>query len=60
MMKVLAETLLKKSSEPAEAALPRGLGRAELEHLFHDDFVAHAMVIKSRKAARLMNDRMAA
>lgn len=60
MMKVLAETLLKKTSEPTEVAAPQVVGRAELENLFHDDFAAHAMIIKSRKAARAMPDLMAA
>lgn len=60
MMKVLAVTLLKKTSEPAEVAAPRVLVREELENLFHDDFAAHAMIIKSRKAARAMPERMAA
>lgn len=59
-MKVLAVTILGKASEAAEVAMPQVLGRAELENLFQDDFAAHAMIIKSRKAARAMPERLAA
>ena len=60
MIKVLVVTLLKKTSEPAEVTAPRVLVREELENLFYDDFAAHAMIIKSRKAARAMQGLMAA
>lgn len=60
MMKVLAVTILKKTSEPSVVNTPKILGRAEIENLFQDDFVAHAMIVKSRKAARALQDRLAA
>ena len=52
MMKVLAITIFKTTSEPTEIALRRALVRSELEDLFKDDFVAHATILKRRKAAR--------
>jgi len=60
MMKVFAVTFLKMASETTEVAAAPVLGRAELESLFQDDFAAHAMIIKSRKAARSMPHLMAA
>ncbi|MCZ8077765.1 MAG: hypothetical protein RSE12_20310 [Fuscovulum sp.] len=60
MMKVLAVTMLKKTAEPTVVTGPQILGRAELEDLFQDDFAAHAMLIKSRKAARAAQGRLAA
>ena len=37
-----------------------GPRRAELQALFHDDFAAHAVIVRSRKAARNGQVRMAA
>ena len=60
MFKMLVETIRKSSVEEEGAQVPRILARAELQALFHDDFAAHAVIVRSRKAARNGQVRMAA
>lgn len=59
MFKVLAATILKKAAEQADVCEHHRLARVELESLFQDDFAAHAMIVKSRKAARAAEARFA-
>jgi hypothetical protein len=51
MLKVLGLTFRKTAEESTEATAPPALGRAELQNLFQDEFTAHAVIVKSRKAA---------
>jgi len=53
MFKVLGLSFRKSAEVRTEASAPPALGRAELQNLFQDDFAAHAMIVKSRKAARV-------
>lgn len=55
MFKVLRVMFCKSAEVMTEAAAPPAMGRAELQNLFQDDFAAHAMIAKSRKAARPCN-----
>jgi hypothetical protein len=60
MFKMLVETIRKTSVEEEGVRAPRTLARAELQDLFRDDFAAQAVMIRSRKAARNGQVRMAA
>jgi hypothetical protein len=50
MLKVLGEWLQPK--RPETPTKRPAIVRREIESLFHEDFLAHAMIAKPRKAAR--------
>lgn len=56
MFKVFAGMMPKKAADQTAAyatiADANSMVRMSLESLFEDDFAAHAMIVKSRKAAR--------
>lgn len=60
MFKMLVETIRKTAMEEDGSGAPCALARAELQALFRDDFAAHAVIVRSRKAARQAQVRMAA
>jgi|GEM_PF-4372183 len=60
MFKMLVQTIRKTSVEEEGVGASRSLARAELQALFHDDFAAHAVIVRSRKAARNAQVKMAA
>lgn len=60
MLRGIVETILRESSENGGAKAQREICRDELVALFHDEFAAHAMLVRSRKAARAAQMQMAA
>lgn len=60
MLKNLVETIRGSSIQEEGITAPRTLARAELQDLFRDDFAAQALMIRSRKAMRAAQVRMAA
>lgn len=51
MLKVLNALMDMAGAKRAAARDTRKLDRQDIEALFRDDFAAHAMVVKQRKAA---------
>ena len=60
MFKVLVKTILQDCTETAADGGPLAIEKAELQALFRDDFADHAMLVRSRKAARQAQMRLAA
>lgn len=60
MFKVLVKTILQDCNETGAGGEPLGIDKAELMALFRDDFADHAMLVRSRKAARHAQMRLAA
>lgn len=60
MFKVLVKTILQDCNDTAVACGPLAIDKAELQALFRDDFADHAMLVRSRKAARQAQMRLAA
>ncbi|NBE09215.1 hypothetical protein [Paragemmobacter ruber] len=60
MFKVLVKTILQDCNDTAVKGGPLAIDKAELQALFRDDFADHAMLVRSRKAARQAQLRLAA
>jgi hypothetical protein len=60
MLKVLVQAILNDGDESGMGHRPHGIDKAELQALFRDDFADHAMILRSRKAARRGEARLAA